>query len=277
MSDLNIPGSSSDAPSIDANLDDARLIDVNVSFGTWPFQSFSIKTVADLRTHLNGNGIRHALTSHLGGVFNPDPATFNLSLIDQAETDGTIRPVPVVNPVFPGWQRHLDECRSRATIRAIKIYPTFHNYRLVDAEFVQPLVEYIRQHDLTLLIAMRLEDERNRYFALNIVGLPVDDVVAFNQTYQNIRVICLNAYLPEIRRIGKDTNGVGIDTSFAEWFLAMEETVAAISPSLVYFGSHTPFLYTKANVLKLKQSGVAPDVKAGVGSGNAAALLGTAN
>lgn len=259
MSDSNVPGS---------------LTDINVSFGTWPFQSFKIETLSERADQLRSQGISQAFTSHLGGVFNADSSDFNFSLIADAETELAIHPVPVINPVFPGWQKHLDECRSRADIRAIKIYPTFHNYRLSDAEFVAPLAEYLRKHDLKLLVAMRLEDERNRYFALNIVGLPVGDVVTFNKEYADVSTVCLNAYLPEIKRISAESPSLGVDTAFAEWFRALEELTSCIDASRIHFGSHTPFLYTKANVLKLMQSTVPDDVKTRIGSLNTARFMG---
>ena len=40
---------------------------------------------------------------------------------------------------------------------------------------------------------MRLEDERTRYFALAVVGLPVEDIIAFSERYPALDMVCLKA------------------------------------------------------------------------------------
>ncbi len=251
-----------------------KLVDINVSLGVWPFQRFACSTGAELAVMLKDAGIGQALVSHLGGVFNADVSTFNLELIDSVSSLPGMHPVPLVNPAIPGWDRHLDDCRSRADIKAIKLTPTYHNYTLADSDVVAPLVAYCKRADLPMLICIRLEDERTRYFALDIVGLPVDDVIGFCRTYPSQRVVCLNGYLPEAKVIAGACPDVGFDLSFAEWFFAVEEMLEGVAVGNLYFGSHTPFLYTQACVNKLVQSRLADDVVRKIGRGNAVEFFG---
>jgi hypothetical protein len=262
---------------------DPNLIDINVSYGTWPFQQFPHGSLTELARHLRSQGIVQTFVSHLGGVFDPDAEPFNLSLIqaatefNAAESDAeklVVHPVPVINPVFPGWEDHLDECRSISAIRAVKIYPTYHNYSLATSEFIPPFLDYVERKGLRLLMVMRLEDERTRYHGLNVVGVPVDDVVVFGRQNPEIRFACLNAYLPEAKQIGAETGQVAFDTSFIDWMFPLEELLEHVELENVYFGSHSPFLYTKANVLKLMQSRLAEVDRSRIGSRNASAWLG---
>lgn len=246
-----------------------KLIDINVSYGHWPFQALRRRSLAELGTHLRSEGIVQAFVAHLATVFLPDPEPSNLALIEEAANVRGIHPVPVVNPALPGWQQHLDDCRRRAELKAIKIYPTFHNYRLT-SDLMSPLVAYVRNHNLRLLVSMRLEDERMRFFALDVLGLPLDDVVAFHKQYSDVPFVCLNAYLPEARRIGRETKLVGVDTSFTEWFFTMEELLKDVAPERLFFGSHSPFLYAKAGVMKLTQSRLDDESKTLIGAANAA-------
>ncbi len=262
--------------------DDHTLIDINVSYGTWPFQRFPLQSIADLASHLSDQGIREAFVSHLGGVFDPDAGPFNLELIDsiarlqdndREQSGTTMHPVPVVNPVFPGWKDHLDACRSQANVRAVKIYPSFHNYSLSESEFVPPFVEYLRRNGLQLLVAMRLEDERTRYHGLSVVGVPVEDVISFRAQIPGFKFVCLNAYLPEAKRIGSEAPDVGVDISFVDWMFALEDLRKHVALDSIFFGSHSPFLYTGANILKLAQSRLSADEKQRIGALNAAAFL----
>ena len=244
------------------------LTDLNVSYGTWPFQRFRQRNLVELMDHLHGEGIERAFVSHLGGVFHPDPDPFNQELFDEAKELESVVPVPVVNPTFPGWQKCLDAYRETANLKAVKVHPNFHQYEL-DSEVMAPLAAYLIDNQIPLLVQMRLEDERMRYAALDVQGVRVDDVIAFHIAYPELHVICLNAYLPEARRIGQEAPGVGVDTAFAEWLFTMELLLEDVTPERIFFGSHSPFLYTRASVDKLGLSTVDEALKRQIGKQNA--------
>ena len=249
------------------------LIDVNVSWGAWPFQRFADDTLEGLAYRLTSAGIVQAWISHVGGILHADPRSFNLDLIEDVRNIEMLRPVPVINPVFSGWANHLNQLRGESDVPAVKLYPAHHNYSLVDREFVDPLVDYLGAYGLKALICLRVEDERTRYHGLRVVGHPVDDVIAFGKTYPEASAICLNAYLPEARRIGQETDSIGVDISFTDWMFVLEELLTSIDIGRVYFGSHSPFLYTGAIVDKLMLSRLTNEQKARIGAGNAQDLL----
>lgn len=244
------------------------LTDINVSYGTWPFQRFPFENLRALADHLETEEIGRALVSHLGGVFYPDPDPFNRELIEESKGLDVIHPIPVINPAYPGWQSHLDAYRGVLDLKAIKIHPSFHNYHCCD-KLVEPIAAYLIEHKIPLLVQMRMEDERMQYFALNIKGVPVDDIIALEHRFPALKIICLNAYLPEARRIGKETQNVCVDTAFAEWQYTMDLMLEDLSPERILFGSHTPFLYTQASTMKLLKAPIAETVKHQIGIANA--------
>lgn len=244
------------------------LTDINVSYGAWPFQRFPFKSLRALADHLEAGEIGRALVSHLGGVFYPDPDPFNREIIEAAEALEVIDPVPVINPAYPGWQSCLDAYCSSINVKAVKIHPSFHNYRCCD-ELVEPMAAYLIAHKIPLLVQIRMEDERMQYFALNIQGVPVEDIISLEQRFPDLKIICLNAYLPEARRIGKETNNVCVDTAFAEWQYTMDLLLEDLRPDRIFFGSHTPFLYTQAGTMKLLKAPIAETVKHQIGTANA--------
>ena len=245
-----------------------KLIDVNVSIGSWPFTDLPATSAATVWHGLAEAGIDHAYTCHLGAVFNPDPSSSNTELLSQTAPIPELSPVITENPAFPGWEKRLDTYRATHHINTLKIYPQYHNYALA-SDVAAPLIEYAIANNMRLLVCMRLEDERTRYFGLNIVGVPVDDVIKLSSLHPELSLICLNAYLPEAKRIAAETSNVSIDTSFVDWFLVLEELVGCMSSERILFGSHTPFLYTKANVAKLTESRISEASKKLIASENA--------
>jgi predicted TIM-barrel fold metal-dependent hydrolase len=53
----------------------------------------------------------------------------------------------------------------------------------------------------------------------------------------------------------------------------MEELLEYLPVSRLYFGSHTPFLYTRASAMKLRQAPIDESIRQQVSSGNAERLL----
>ena len=249
-----------------------HLIDINVSYGAWPFQRFRHTTLAELSGLLRAEGIEQAFVSHVGGVFHPDPDPYNLELIEEASRLDGIVPVPVINPAFPGWRQRLDNYLSLIELRAVKLHPNYHRYRL-DSEEVASLVRYLCEIDIPLFLQMRMEDERMRYAGLDVVGLSVDDIVAFHNRHPDLLLVCLNAYLPEARRIGREAQGVFVDTAFTEWMFTMELMLEDLPPERILFGSHAPFLYIKAGADKLVKAPIEAGIKQQIGHRNAQRLF----
>lgn len=227
------------------------LVDINTSIGLWPFTDLPTTTANELEAQLRAHSIDRALVSHLGAVFNLDPQSSNTQLLQETSSHEMLHPVVTINPAMPGWKVHLDQLRQRHGANVVKVYPQYHNYSLT-SDIAAELVSYLIEHGMKLLVCMRLEDERTRYFGLNVVGLPVEDVISLHREFPDYEFVCLNAYLPEIRTIASSTTGIGVDTSFADWFLVMDELLDVLPAERIHFGSHSPFLYTGASVDKVK-------------------------
>ena len=248
------------------------LIDINAWFGSWPFQRFDIKTIKDLERHLNEHDIVKALVSHLGTVFFQDPDPYNLELLKACRRSESLVAVPVINPHLNRWQDVLSSYVDQGGT-TIRIIPTFHNYRLYTRPVFE-LVEALAERDMRLILQMRMEDERDRYFALNIYGPKVKEIVRLADRFPDFEFVCTNVYLPEAKELGKQTDNVYVDVSFAEWIFTMEEMISELGPDRIFFGSHTPLLYTLPTVMKLMDSGIQQSVKEQIAVRNAERFFG---
>ncbi len=248
------------------------MIDVNVSFGQWPFQRFSIKTIGELVAHLKSEGIEQAMVSHLGCVFFADPDAYNRDLLRACRRHPEIHPVPVVNPHLNGWRDNLDVYLENDAVKAVKVIPSFHNYRLYSKPVFE-LIEVLNARGVQFMIQMRYEDERDRYFALNVYGPKVAQVVRLANRFPSTRMFCLNAYLPEARELGKATDNIAVDTAFAEWIRMMELLLEDMPAERIFLGTHTPLLVTRASVMKITRSVVSDAIKRRITHSNADQIL----
>jgi len=248
------------------------MIDVNVHTGSWPFQRFPFDSLEALADHLAAEQISIGYVSHLGCVLYADPDVYNRELIEGCRNVEPLRPVPVINPHLNGWRQNLAAYLDEG-VRAVKIIPSFHNFRLYSRPVFE-LIEALEDDGLRLMIQMRYEDERERYFALNVYGPKVDQVVKLANRFAGTEILCLNAYLPEAREFGKRTSNILVDIAFAEWLLTMNLMLEDLAPERVVFGSHSPLLVTRSAVMKLMESEISDKIKRQIASTNAKRFLG---
>ena len=115
-----------------------------------------------------------------------------------------------------------------------------------------------------------MEDERNQYRGITIQGVPAADIINFNQRFPDLKVLCLNNYLPEAIEIAEKTNeNLAFDISFTERSNTVDTLTNAISPERLFLGTHTPILYTLSGLMKVQYSTRADSVKEAIQSGNA--------
>ncbi|NND72585.1 MAG: amidohydrolase family protein [Rhodothermales bacterium] len=248
-------------------------VDINISYGNWPFQSFALDSLEALTDHLKTSGISHAFASHLGSVFDPDTERFNRILVQDCSAISNCFPVPTVNPAVRGWLKQIEGLNEIANIRAVKVYPSYHNVNLSSKE-MEEVARYVSESNLQLMIVVRLEDARTRYHGLSVTGVPTTAMIEFCKTHASINPVFLNAYLPEIREISSSVSNVYFDTSFADWFFVMETLRDSVGLSRILFGSHSPFLTTGASLDKVRLARLSESEKTIVLRQNASELFG---
>ena len=245
------------------------MIDVNVSYGTWPFMQAGWKSLEELDEHMDACGINQALVSHLGTVWDPDVEQYNRQLIAEAVGKKRVVPIPVVNPSWPvryeGYYNDID-------LVGVKVFPSFHGYSLLDPA-VGALATYLVERKLVIFIQMRMEDERMQHPLARVDSVDIEEVLKLHVRFPALKIICLNAYLPEVRKIASQSREIGFDTSFCEWLFTLECMMDVLPLDTIFLGTHSPFLYTKAGILKISESRVSTEVKEAVLAGNAARLL----
>ncbi|MEO6005113.1 MAG: hypothetical protein ABIZ04_08235 [Opitutus sp.] len=230
--------------------------DANTWIGRWPFAFCDAHTPRSLIAQLKKSGIRRALVSPLDAVFAPEPGPANEALLRQTRGVTGLEPVPVINPALANWREELLACGKDVRVRAVRLLPTYHNYRL-QVPVVEALVLEAARLELRVIVQVRLIDERHEYHALNLKAVPLDDLEAFSKTLAPGRVMLSGLLGSEILALLPKRPHLVADLSFAEWHDTLSHLLAKVAVRQLVFASHTPFLITAAAREKMQSAQVA--------------------
>ena len=261
--------------------DAADLIDTNVSLGDWPVRKSWVKSPADLVARLRRHGVPAAWTASFEGVLHSDLAGANARLAETCRSDGTglLVPFGTVNPTLPDWADDVRRCHEVHRMPGLRLYPSYHGYTLDDARLAR-LLEAASRRGLLVQIALTLEDERSQNPALTAPALTAAPLPGLLATVPTARVQLLNA----TSRLLAPTNplltrladlGVGVELATLEGVAGLEGLLAKVPALRIAFGSHTPYFYFEAALLKLQESALTPAQLLAVRSGHARQLLAT--
>lgn len=264
-----------------ARSDPPELIDTNVSLGDWPTRRSWVGRPADLVAKFRRHGVTSAWTASFEGVLHTDIAGANARLAAACarEGGGILVPFGTVNPTFPDWEDDLRRCRETHRMPGVRLYPNYHGYALDDARFVR-LLELATRLGVLVQVTLTMEDDRSQNPVLTappVQPAPLADVL---EKVRGARVMLLNGTsrlyggaIPLVQRL----------TRSAAWFeIATLEGVAGIDgllqkvPDLrLCFGSHTPYFYFEAALLKLQESDLTATQLAAISHAHARAALKT--
>jgi hypothetical protein len=244
------------------------LIDTNVNLGPWPFTPVPDRTAPALAAHLAANGIRRALVSHFGAVFLPDPMPANRVLFAAVRRTPALLPVPILNPALRTWPEQLAACRAAADIRAVKILPNYHNYSL-RAGHLADFMAALARAKLRLILNVRLEDERHKYFALRIKGVPVPQLAYFLGRFPAHHVLFAGIYKGEVEQLAPEHANFSAEISLCEMTNTLEHMLPKFPARRLMLGTLTPLLSTRGEADKLRRARIPARTKSLIGSANA--------
>ncbi len=248
-------------------------LDASTWTGRWPFALIDAHTSRSLTAHLGRHGIRRALVSPLDAVFAPATGSANCELLRLTRGVAGLVPVPVINPALTNWREELAAMAADPRVRAVRLLPAYHNYRL-SHRAVDALATELVRRKLWLIVQVRLIDERHEYHALTIKPVRATDLGALGQRHPRLRVLASGLLRSEVLAVLPKHPRLMADLSFAEWHETMSHLLAKVSASQLCFASHTPFFITAAARAKLDPSGLPKAKLAAIASRNLERWLG---
>ena len=159
----------------------------------------------------------------------------------------------------------------------IRLFPNYHGYALDDPRFAE-LLELATVRGLLVQIALSMEDDRsqNPVFAVPPVQTaPLLDVL---KRIPSARVMLLNSSSrvlagnnPLLQRLS--AAGVYFEIATLEGVAGIETLLRTTTNLRLTFGSHTPYFYFEAALLKLQESALTPAQLAAISYETASAAL----
>ena len=249
------------------------VVDVNVWLGTWPFQYFYEDRASRLEDLLENEGVTTALVCSPEAAFNPDTAEANRRLAKAVGQSERLKPVMTLNPVMANWRDLLARYRDEG-VAAVRLMPGYHVYSPTDTCAVELVEELARGGGPLLTVQMRIEDERTHHARCQIPGVDAAALMELAGRFPKLPILAMCAYRHEAVELTTKSKNIHVELSHVESMNTVPALLKSAPVDRLLFGSHAPFLYLRAMVMKVGAKAVPEDARLSISRGNALRLLG---
>jgi len=253
--------------------------DVNAFLGSYPFRRVPGTSPDALLAAMDRTGINEAWASHLPGIFWRDPSAGNGWLLETASRHPSLRPVLAVHPEIAGWERVLWNATD-AGAPAVRCDPTYYGIAPAGPS-MRALAAACGRAGIALMLAVRLEDGRQRHPNDHAAELPAAAVRALLRVDSAVRIIVTHADRPFIEEV--HFGSTPEEARRAWWDISwiwgppedhLETLLDTVGPARFVFGTGQPLRIPENSLAKLDLLDLTPTDRAAVESGNAAAARG---
>lgn len=253
--------------------------DVNAFLGSYPFRRVPGTSPEALLAAMDRTCIGEAWVSHLPGIFWRDPAAGNAWLVETARRHPKLRPVPAVHPEIAGWESVL-RAADDAGAPAVRCDPTFYGIAPAGPS-MRALASACGRAGVPLMLAVRLEDVRQRHPNDHAADLPAAAVRSLVRADSAVRIIVTHADRPFIEEVhfGSTPDEARRTWWDVSWIWGppedhLETLLGTVGPARFVFGTGQPLRIPENAVAKLDLLDLTPADRAAVETGNAAAARG---
>ena len=250
------------------------MIDVNAFVGAYPFRQIPGTSPEDLLRAMDRVRIDTAWISHLTTLFWRDPTAGNRWLYEIAVRESRLRPVPAIHPGLADWPEALAEAIARHA-PCVRCDPTFFGLTPTGVE-VLSLIAACGERNVALLMAVRLEDGRQRHPNDIARDLTPPDIRALLRAHPAIRLIVTHADREFIEQVyyGSTPN----EASRVWWDVCwiwgppedhLSHLMQTIGPERFLFGTAQPMRLPETSIAKLDLLNLPRNLRDQIETGNA--------
>lgn len=250
--------------------------DVNAFLGSYPYRRVPGTSPQALLEAMDRTGIDEAWVSHLPGVFWRDPAAGNGWLLETTRAHPRLRPVPAVHPEMAGWEGVL-RAAAEVGAPAVRCDPTYYGIGPAGPS-MRALTGACARAGVALMLAVRLEDGRQRHPNDHAAELPAAALRALVRSDAGVRLVVTHADRPLIEEVHfgatpDEARRIWWDIS---WIWGppedhLETLLHTIGAARFLFGTGQPLRIPENSVAKLDLLDLDATNREAIESGNAAA------
>jgi predicted TIM-barrel fold metal-dependent hydrolase len=257
------------------------VIDCNTFIGHWPFRKLEHNTAEKLVALMDKSGIDKAMVSSINAIFYNDVMQGNMELAEEIKPYADrFLPVAVINPEYPGWQLDLDYCLDELGMKAIEIYPGYHNYQ-PNSPNLAKLLEIAAERNVLVHIPCRLIDIRGRHWMDTPENISEKDVFTIASLCDRTNFLISSSVSINMARalkpLAESRSGRILydfsrleQFSFSQTFQALINLVGCES---IVFATGAPFQYPDVQWVKLHYLNLDDEDLRRITSGNILELL----
>lgn len=252
-------------------------IDTNAFLGAYPFRRVPGTSPEAVIAAMDRLGIDEAWVTHLPGVFWRDPAAGNRWLFETCGRLARLKPVPAVHPGIAGWRDVLEAARG-AGAPAVRCDPTHYGID-PSGQAVQAVGVACAAAGLPLVMAVRLEDGRQRHPNDRAAELPAAAVRALVRSDPRLRLLVTHADRPFIEEVHF---GSTVEEASRVWWDIcwiwgppedhLQTLLGTVGRERFVFGTGQPLRIPESAAAKLDLLDLTAAERAAIESGNAQAL-----
>ena len=249
-------------------------IDVNAFLGAYPYRRVPGTSAEALVGSMTRTGIDQAWISHLPSLFWRQPMDGNAWLYETAAHERRLRPVPAVHPGLAGWEAALGEAADRGA-PVVRCDPLHYGLDPAGPE-MRVLAAACAAAGLPLMMAVRLEDGRQRHPNDHVAELPAAAVRALVRSDVDVRLVITHAdrgFIEEVH-FGSTPDEAARLWWDVSWVWGPPEDhlgtiLGTIGIDRFVFGTGQPLRIPEASVAKLDLLNLPPHQRAAIESENA--------
>ncbi len=224
----------------------------------FPLRRLRFDTPEALARKLEGHGVAQAWAGSYEALLHKDLAGVNARLAEacRATDKELFVPFGSVSPALPDWDEELRRCHEEHGMPGIRLHPGYHGYTLEDPGFAR-LLAMAAERGLIVQLAIQMEDERMMHPRLRVDPVDTSPLARIVERTPRLRLVLLNAMRhlrgEELTRLIA-SGDVSLEIATLEGIGGIGRLLGEVQLARVLFGSHAPFFYFEAAVLKLKET-----------------------
>ena len=234
------------------------IVDVNAYLGHFAFRRLRHNTASSLLALMDSKKIDKAVVSSVGAITYRNTQAGNEELAEEVRghSDRLI-PFAVINPFYTGWQDDLKICHEEFGMKGLRLYPKWHNYQLSNP-CCRELVNDATERGMVISIPIRVEDNRQRSWLLNIPDVPLKEIVELVKARPKARFILLNGIGYTRCPLGRKDNDlpanyvIGLSRLSAVLANELGQLITNLGTERVMFGTGMPFNYPDPALVKME-------------------------
>jgi len=166
-------------------------VDVNAFLGAYPWRKVPGTSPEALIKALDRVEIDEAWVTHLPSLFWRDPTEGNQWLVDTARREPRLKPVPVIHPALAQWEQVLADAVN-AGAPAVRCDPLYLGLEPAGGA-MRVLAAACGAAKVPMMLAVRLEDGRQRHPTDGVPELPAAAVRALIRSDADVRLVVTHA------------------------------------------------------------------------------------